>query len=312
MSSASIAHADPSSTSVEQGYDLGEVQHPRSVGMGNAQQVFGGSTTAIFVNPANLPLYRVYHLEGLAALGPEARRQSYGGAIADSYTNRVAGGVSGMWSTMDSDGVHRIWSDFRLGLGFQLSDRIMVGIAGKYQRINQSISGGPFGLSTPSSGTADAPISQAFTFDAGLTVVPIDGLSIGVTGRNLTMPNNGLIPTQVQGGVAFSKSVFTVEADAMADFNTFVKAKGRYMAGAELFVAEKFPIRAGYQFDEGTKTHTVSGGLGYVEQQWSIELGVKRDVSGDVPATLGVVGVRLFYDQLNGSGGVSDPMGQYR
>ena len=87
-----IAYADPSTTSIEQGYELGEVQHPRVVGMGGAVQAFGGSTTAIFANPANLTLLRVYHLEGLAALSPESRRQSYGGAIADSSTSRLAGG----------------------------------------------------------------------------------------------------------------------------------------------------------------------------------------------------------------------------
>ena len=67
-STPDVALADPSSTTLEQGYELGEVQHPRVVGMAGATQVFGGSTTAIFVNPANLTLLRVYHLEGLAAL----------------------------------------------------------------------------------------------------------------------------------------------------------------------------------------------------------------------------------------------------
>src|SRR5690606_31330804 len=54
--SAERVHAAPSSTSPEQGYELGEVQHPRSVALAGAQQVWGGSTTAVFVNPANLPL----------------------------------------------------------------------------------------------------------------------------------------------------------------------------------------------------------------------------------------------------------------
>lgn len=309
---ARTAAADPSSTTLAKGYDGGGIQHPRQVAMGGALAASGASTTAIFYNPANLALARVQHFEGLAALGVESRRQSYGGAIADSYTNRVAGGVSGMWNSLDADGVHRIWTDFRLGLGFQLSDKVLVGAAGKYQRINQTTSGGPFGQSAPSSGTPDSPLVQSFTFDAGITVLPVSGLSIGLTGRNLTVPDNALMPTQVQGGIAYTGAAFAIEADGMADFHTFGKTKGRYMIGGEAFVVDKFPVRAGYQYDDGTKTHTVSGGIGYVEQAWSIELGVKRDVAGDRPATLGVLGLRVFYDQLGGSGGISDPMGNYR
>ena len=81
---ASNAAADPSSVTPEQGYELGEMQHPRAMAMAGAQQAFGASTTAIYLNPANLALYKMYHLEAVATFSPEARRQSYGGAIADS------------------------------------------------------------------------------------------------------------------------------------------------------------------------------------------------------------------------------------
>src|SRR5512140_2791309 len=70
------AHADRATTSPEQGYDLGEIQNPRSIAFGGAQTALGVSTIAVYENPANLPLARVYHFEGLAALSPEARRQS--------------------------------------------------------------------------------------------------------------------------------------------------------------------------------------------------------------------------------------------
>ena len=164
-----IAYADPSSTSIEQGYELGEIQHPRSVAMGNAAQVFGGSTTAVFVNPANLPLYRVYHLEALAAFGPEARRQSYGGAIADSSTSRLAGGFGGTWSQMDPDGIKRTFADLRLSLAYPLGDRFSLGVTGRYLRVQQRVSAGPFGTSLVSDGNHDEPLIAAFTFDAGET-----------------------------------------------------------------------------------------------------------------------------------------------
>ncbi len=45
----------------EQGYDLGEIQSPRALAFGGAEVALGTSTTALFQNPANLPLARVYH-----------------------------------------------------------------------------------------------------------------------------------------------------------------------------------------------------------------------------------------------------------
>ena len=45
--SARRAYADPSTTTPEQGYDLGEIQSPRAVAMGGAQTATGGSTTAV-------------------------------------------------------------------------------------------------------------------------------------------------------------------------------------------------------------------------------------------------------------------------
>ncbi len=58
------------------------------------------------------------------------------------------------------------------------------------------------------------------------------------------------------------------------------------------------PIRLGYRYDDGMKTHAISGGVGYIDQQWSVDIGVRRDIVADHPATLGVVGLRFFYDSL--------------
>ncbi|HWL88509.1 MAG TPA: hypothetical protein VNO21_22050, partial [Polyangiaceae bacterium] len=107
LTSAALAHADPSSTTPQQGYDLGEIQNPRTVAMGGAQNATGTSTTALYLNPANLPYAHVYHFEALADFSPEARRTNFGGAIADSSTSKLAGAFGGMWSQVDPDGARR-------------------------------------------------------------------------------------------------------------------------------------------------------------------------------------------------------------
>jgi hypothetical protein len=302
FSGPGIALADPASTSIEQGYELGEIQHPRSVAMGNAAQVFGGSTTAVFVNPANLPLYRVYHLEGLAALGPEARRQSYGGAIADSSTSRLAGGLGGTWSQMDPDGIKRQFTDVRLALAYPLGDRFSLGATGRFLRVTQKVASGPLGASLASDGTRDEPIFSGFTFDAGAAVQISENIRLALSGRNLTATGSGLAPLAVAGGIGWSNQTVTIEADSLVDFTTFGSARARAMLGGEFLVADHFPLRAGYRYDAGMKTHAASLGAGYVDRKFSVDLGGRRDVVGDNPATLISLGVRFFIDAGAGAG----------
>jgi hypothetical protein len=303
LAASGRVHAAPSSTSVEQGYELGEVQHPRSVALAGAQQVWGGSTTALFVNPANLPLYRVYHLEGLAAFGPEAGRQSYGGAVVDSSTSRLAGGFGGTWSQMDPDGIRRQWTDLRLSLAYPLGDRLHLGVTGRYLRVNQGTTRGPFGASLASDGTTDEPLVNEFTFDAGAAFAITEQLRFAVSGRNLTAPGHGLMPLGLAGGLGWSNRTFTIEANSLVDFTTFGSARMRMMAGGEILLADRFPLRAGYRYDAGMKTHAIGLGAGYVDRRFSIEVGGRRDVVADHPSTMIAVGLRFFIDSGGATGG---------
>jgi opacity protein-like surface antigen len=303
---ASSASASPSTTSIEQGYDLGQIQSTRTVGMGDALNASGSSTSALYLNPANLAVARVYHFEGIAAFDPEARRQSYGGAIADSNTSSVAGGFAGTWNVMDPDGINRRWADLRLGLAYAVSDKLSIGVVGRYLRLEQQISSGPFGASYASDGTPTDPLFNAFTFDIGATVTPVDGLRIGVVGHNLSNPGTSLAPTTVAGGISYYNDTLVIEGDALVDFTTWGSTKQRYQLGVEYFAASHFPIRAGYRFDEGTQTHAISGGLGYVDKQWGLEASVRQDLVGEHPATLFVLGLRYF---IGTSDGGSSPNG---
>jgi hypothetical protein len=301
---SSVAFASPSTTTIEQGYELGEIQHPRAVAMAGANQAFGGSTTAIFVNPANLALYRVYHLEGLAAFSPEARRQSYGGAIADSSTSRLAGGFGGTWSQMDSDGIRRTWADLRLTLAYPLGDRFSLGLTGRYLRVGQATAAGPLGASLASDGTKGDPVFSQFTFDAGAAVQITESIRLGVTGRNLTATGTSLAPLVLAGGLGYSNGTVTVEGDTLIDFTTYDSVRARGMLGAELLLADRFPVRAGYRYDAGIKTHGIGLGAGYVDKKFSIELAGRRDIVADHPATMISIGLRLFID--SGGGGQTE------
>ncbi len=313
----SQAAATPSSTSVEQGYDLGDIESPRWMAFGGAQTALGGSTTAVYDNPANLAASRVYHFEGLVAFSPESNRQTYGGGVADSSTNQLAarpagadaanglaGGIAGTWSTMDSDGINRQWTDLRLALAYPVLSNLFVGLTGRYLQVNQAVGRGPFKQDSVSDGTPDQGLASLFTFNAGVTYRPIKQLSLGVVGQNLTYPNHPIAPTTVAGGIGLNLDVFALEFDTLVDFSTYGSPRARFMLGTEVFLFDRLAIRLGYRIDTGQKTHSICGGLGWVDKHFSAEASIRQDVIADHPNTMLVFGFRYFYD-FNAGG--SDP-----
>jgi hypothetical protein len=300
------AMADPSTTSPQQGYDLGGIQSTREMAMGGALTALGTSTTALYDNPASLPFAKVYHFEALGQFSPEARRYSAGGAVADSVTNRLCGGFAGAYSVMDGDGINRQWVDLRLSLAYPLTDWLSIGLAGRYLSAKQSVGRGPFGSSLLSDGTSDGPLWSGFTIDGGLTVQPVTGLRIGAVGKNLTNPNNGVAPTTVAGGIGYTSDVFSIEADSLVDFSTWGTTRPRFGAGAEVFLVNRLALRAGYRFDVGQRVHALTFGAGYIDKKFGIEASVRRDIVADHPMTLMALAVRYFYD----AGGPSDTVGQ--
>ncbi len=292
------AHADPMSTSPEQAYDLGEVPNPRAVAMGGALNALGVSTTSLFLNPANMPFARVYHMEALAAYSPEAKRQTYGLAIVDSVLNssHIAGGVGGTWSQLDPDGIHRTWTDVRGALALPLGDYLSLGGTVRWLRADQGLGVGPFGSSLVSDGT-HGPLFNALTFDAGATLSILDGLRVAVVGHNLTNPGTALAPLTGAAGVGYSTPIFAVEGDGSLDFTTWGGTRGRLMAGGEIFLADRYALRAGWRYDWGTRINSPSIGFGYIDPRWSIEIGLRRDLVSE-HETLGTVSLRYFYDAM--------------
>jgi hypothetical protein len=309
---APSVRADPMSTSPEQAYDTGELPNARAVGMGGALNALGVSTAALSLNPANMAMARVYHLEAIGAFSPESQRQSYGGAVVDSVLNaaQIAGGLAGTWSQMDPQGINRKWTDIRAGLALPLGTHLALGATGRYLHVDQSVAAGPFGASYASDGTRNGPIFNSFTFDLGATASIVEGLRIGIAGHNLTNPSTALAPTLLAGGVGYTTTVFSIEADGQVDFTTWGGTRGRGMAGAELFVADRYALRAGYRYDGGTQLSSLSLGLGYVDPKWSVEVGIRRDLIGDHGQTYGVLALRYFYDAL-GLGGGEDQGGSF-
>jgi len=306
LSLAYDARADKSRVPPEVGYNYQEIETPRITATNGATRALSSSTEALFDNPANMSAARVYHLAALAQIWPESRRQSYGAAAVDSVGSsaRVAGGIGATYNTQDTNGIDRKWTDVRFALSYPFSDQFYMGVGGRYLTLSQDGTG-PLGTSVASGGLSDKHIVSGFAFDAGATFKPTDGLSLSIVGTNLNNPGNGFQPMGLAGGVGFGKDLFSLEADIAADFTTWDRTTTRAMAGGEVLLGDHFPLRAGYRYDDGAKSHSVSGGLGYVDTTFGAELAIRRVVSGD-PVTAIVFGFSYHLDAGGLSQGETD------
>jgi hypothetical protein len=295
------AHAQRMSTTPEQAYDQGEVPNARALAMGGALNALGVSTAALFLNPANMSLARVYHLEALAAYSPEAKRQTYGIAAVDSVLNAsgLAGGLGATWNEFDPSGMHRVWTDIRSAAGLPLGQYLSFGTTARWLHSNQDTGVGPFGPSLASDGKH--PLEDLVTFDAGLTLNILDGLRIAVVGHNLTDPKTAVAPTTAELGIGFFTPTFAIEADGSLDFTTWNNTRGRLMGGIEYFAADHYALRAGWRYDGGTNINSPSLGLGYIGPSWSIEISGRRDLIAQHAETFGVLSLRYFYDATGSS-----------
>lgn len=288
------ADADPTPLPPQQAYAYGESETPRSAAMAGALRAVGNSTTAMFLNPAAMVETRVYHIEALAQVSPEARRQVYSGVVTDSVTGRLAGGLSVSGGFVDPDGIDRSYLDARVGIAYPVSDRLFVGLTGKYEKIFQegTLRTGGLGASHVSGGLVDAegggrlPVVDEFTFDAGVAVRVSDSVFIGALGQNLTFPGNSLLPTSVGGGLGIGTSDFSVEGDVLGDFHSYAETTMRVMIGGEYLAGDHFPLRLGYRWDQGAGTHAISAGTGYVGKELAIEAAVRRTLADPGATTI--------------------------
>ncbi|MGD0524741.1 MAG: hypothetical protein ABSE49_06345 [Polyangiaceae bacterium] len=302
------ALADTMSTSPAQAYDLGEIESARSTGMGGALNALGVSTTGLYLNPANMALARVYHLEALAAYSPESQRESFGLAIVDSVINssHVSGGVAATWNVFDPTGMHRVWTDIRAGLAMPFGDHFALGVTGRWLHVDQAVSAGPFGPDLVSDGTSGNGLYDALTLDVGATAL-LGDFRMGIVGHNLTNPGVSLAPTTLAGGIGYLTQVFALELDGLVDFTTYDHPEGRIMGGTEIFVADHYALRAGWRYDAGTQIHSPSLGFGYIDPRWSIEVGARHDLLGSHAQTLMDVSLRYFYDATGSTTPADEP-----
>jgi hypothetical protein len=283
------------------GWDAGRLETGRSAALSGADTAVSSSVGALFGNPANMAASRIYHVGAFASIWPEAARQSYGAAAVDSSTSSTSltAGLAGAWTQQDTDGLKRRGTDFRLGVAFPFSPKLRLGAVVKYLSFTQG-GKGPLGTSSVSAGLEGEPIVRDFGIDLGLVLQPSRAFSIGLLGSNLNNPGHSFLPMRAGVGIGGGSDEFTLEGDVFADFTTFEKTRLTAMGGGELLIADKFPLRAGYRYEQGFKSHWLSAGAGYVENSIGLEVGLRRSVSG--PAATAIIFSLTYHVESSGMG----------
>jgi hypothetical protein len=275
------AAAEPSPLDPEVGHNYAELETPRMTAMGGAMRASSNSLSALYSNPANMAIAKVYHVGAYAQIQPEARRQTYGGAIVDSLISStgLAGGLGGSWTMQDRDGIDRQWMDIRFGMAMPLGDIIYIGLGGRYITMQQN-GVGVLGQSYASGGIRGSNIIQTVTIDAGLTVRATPELKFAITGNNLTALDTGLFPLMAGLGASYDSEDFSISTDPTMESRTYDKVMLRARAGGEILFADTVMARLGYRFDQGPASHAICGGVGYVNKLFSIDASVRRSVVG--------------------------------
>jgi hypothetical protein len=125
---------------------------------------------------------------------------------------------------------------------------------------------------------------QDLNVDAGITLKPFENFNLSLVGNNLTQPGNSYLPLELGGGLGYGTELFTIESDLVADFDTYAKTTLRGMGGLEVLAGGQYPLRIGYGYDDGQRSHALSGGIGYLSKEFSFDFAIRR-VFGDVSTT---------------------------
>ncbi len=261
-----------------------DLESTRGLAMGTGARASAASTSAIAYNPAGLPIGRLYHLEGLAAYEPSAGRWELGASVIDSMTNKLAAGLSFRGLLGDGESGYS-GLDGRVGLGFPVSDAFSLGLSGRYLSLTRD-------GQVPEG--EDETLAQGFTLDASILIQPVTGLRIAAYGYNLIDLESPLAPLTIGGGAAYTAGeLFTIGADVLVDLSTYDHAEWTAGGGLEYLAGGQVPLRGGYAYDHGRRVHTVTGGVGYVDQKVGVDISLSQDVRGASETRL-LAAIRYF------------------
>jgi opacity protein-like surface antigen len=248
------------------------LESARGLALGTGVRASSLSTSALAYNPAGLVVGRVYHVEGMADWMADMKTVALGAAIVDSSTSRMAAGLAFRGFLSGEGGLGGI--DGRLGLAFPLSNAISLGVSGRYinaRRDGEAVAALPASLRSVS----------GFTMDASLRIVPVPVFMLYGGVHNFINLDSVYAPITVNGGAAFALAdIAVIGADVLVDMTSYDSAAVSLGGGAEFFLAQVVPVRAGYSYDNKRDQHTLTLGLGYTDRAMGLDVSLRQDLGG--------------------------------
>lgn len=257
---------------VAEGYETG-----RGLALGLGARASAASTSALQYNAAGLTIGRLYHIETVVGYEPGTSRFSFGAALIDSYSSPIAMGVSYRYILGNGQYGHG-GMEGKVALALPIGDAFAIGVSGRYVS---------FWREGQVEGDTRGPFAEGISMDASVRVSPVAGLHIAALGYNLIDHGTSLMPRHVGGSASYTiDNMVTLAFDGLADLSTFYNLDGSlrpeavFGGGIEVFVSG-IPIRAGYSFDTGRDLHYVTAGLGYITDEFGIDVSWRQQVVGD-------------------------------
>jgi hypothetical protein len=281
----------------------------RSLGMGGALRASAIGTSSLVLNPAGLTQSKLYHIETTYMFDDKYKMHYTGASVVDSVTSRLGMGLGYTFRWVGKSlGKQKLQAhNVVLGLSYAIIPRLSLGINLHYVRTTvhekhkldsevetpdyAAIKTEPasWDLDGTAPGDNQHPYGRdlnAFTMDAGLTLRIIDQIGIAVVGYNLTNLKSPFAPMMLGMGAFAEIAIIHISFDVLLDwdsakrlFGTSKPVSPKFLTGLEAFLGDHYPLRAGYSYDDVTRSHTIHWGAGYIARQGSIEAGFSYEVN---------------------------------
>jgi hypothetical protein len=218
---------------------------------------------AMFVNPAAIGIRTGYVAETLGVneqRGSTTTSRYLGALVVDAVSSPIAASFGYVASL---EGEQR-GSIYYLGLAGPLSERIHIGVQGRYLSL-----GGP------------EPVN-AVTADAGIDIEASSIVTLSVTGFNLIPTNHPeLLPTYMGAGLAIgSDTSYRILGDWRGYFLPGGQTVNRFAAGAGAMLGGMLALRVGWMKDDLLQTSWWSAGIGLVAGEgFAIDAGYKQSLN---------------------------------
>jgi hypothetical protein len=234
------------------------------------------------LNPSGMSLVRAYTAEGAYQYGSRDSTHDGHVSVVDSTSGLNLGGA--LFYTFHAASPGGVGQTGQMGgasLSFPLGDVLFLGATGKYLHYSAT---------------------KGFTVDAGITVRPVQFLSLAAVGYNLTNPGGSAAPQAVGGGACLSllpgllllaDSVLErVHKDAANPQET--RSSVYYVMGGGEYQIKTLAVRLGGGRDGLHNDGYLSGGFSFVSGIGALDMSLRQDVSGDRKGTFVGVSARLF------------------